>query len=273
MPTARIFLAAQTTFGDYPGTVSALNAGTIEQATPEVGDTLTVSGSNVPSDGTILWQVDTGSGFGAAGGTNNAASYDTTGQPAGDYRRGVSTPAQAMVYTAAVELIEPAAFTYADSRVSTNLSNAVWGSQTLSSGWWLAPGTNARADTDSVDFTWSAGTGTGGRSPPNGITLTAVADVRKNASGSANMRLWNVTSGVNRNQSFNTNTSGDVDNTTHGQIDLGGSLFRIWIKVDVTATAQRIVFDVPSSSDANHDYRTPAIFEGSLTPAEIEALV
>jgi hypothetical protein len=102
MPTARIWMPAQTTFGDYPGSVPTLTAGTIEQSTPQVGDTLTVSGSNAPAGSTYLWQVDTGGGFGAAGGTNNAASYDTTGRPAGDYRRGVSTPAQSVVYTSAV---------------------------------------------------------------------------------------------------------------------------------------------------------------------------
>jgi hypothetical protein len=82
--------------------VPTLTAGTIVQATPTVGDTLTVTGSNAPAGATFLWEVDTGSGFGAAGGTNNAASYDTTGRPAGDYRRGVSTAGQSMVYTTAV---------------------------------------------------------------------------------------------------------------------------------------------------------------------------
>jgi hypothetical protein len=84
--------------------VPTLTAGTIVQATPTVGDTLTVTGSNAPAGATFLWEVDTGSGFGAAGGTNNAASYDTTGRPAGDYRRGVSTAGQSMVYTPAVVL-------------------------------------------------------------------------------------------------------------------------------------------------------------------------
>jgi len=82
--------------------VPTLTAGTIVQTTPDIGDTLTVTGSNAPSGATFLWEVDTGGGFGAAGGTNNAASYDTTGQPAGDYRRGVSTAGQSMVYTPAV---------------------------------------------------------------------------------------------------------------------------------------------------------------------------
>lgn len=104
MPTARIDLPAGSYTGDFPGTVDDLVAGTIEQTDPSVGDTLTVTGSNVPSNGTILWEVDTGSGYGDAGGTNDEASYDTTGQPEGDYRRGVSTPDQSMVYTPAVTL-------------------------------------------------------------------------------------------------------------------------------------------------------------------------
>jgi hypothetical protein len=82
--------------------VPTLTAGTIVQTTPDIGDTLTVTGSNAPTGATFLWQVDTGGGFGAAGGTNNAATYDTTGRPAGDYRRGVSTAGQSMVYTPAV---------------------------------------------------------------------------------------------------------------------------------------------------------------------------
>jgi hypothetical protein len=82
--------------------VPTLTAGTIVQTSPAIGDTLTVTGSNAPAGATFLWQVDTGGGFGAAGGTNNAASYDTTGRPAGDYRRGVSTAGQSMVYTPAV---------------------------------------------------------------------------------------------------------------------------------------------------------------------------
>jgi hypothetical protein len=82
--------------------VPTLTAGTIVQTTPTIGDTLTVTGSNAPAGATFLWQVDTGGGFGSAGGTNNAASYDTTGRPAGDYRRGVSTAGQSMVYTPAV---------------------------------------------------------------------------------------------------------------------------------------------------------------------------
>jgi len=82
--------------------VPTLTAGTIVQTTPAIGDTLTVTGSNAPAGATFLWQVDTGGGFGSAGGTNNAASYDTTGRPAGDYRRGVSTAGQSMVYTPAV---------------------------------------------------------------------------------------------------------------------------------------------------------------------------
>jgi len=82
--------------------VPTLTAGTIVQTSPDIGDTLTVTGSNAPAGATFLWQVDTGGGFGAAGGTNNAATYDTTGRPAGDYRRGVSTAGQSMVYTPAV---------------------------------------------------------------------------------------------------------------------------------------------------------------------------
>lgn len=88
-----------------PGTITipAPAAGTIDQASPKVGDTLTVSGSNEtdvdPSLYDYIWEVDTGGGYAAAGGTNDGASYDTTGRPAGTYRRAMTIGDLATVYT------------------------------------------------------------------------------------------------------------------------------------------------------------------------------
>ena len=83
--------------------IPALTAGAIAQATPTVGDTLTVSGSNATGSATFQWQRDTGGGQADISGATSA-TYDTTGQPEGDYRRGVSDGVQGPVYTAAVTL-------------------------------------------------------------------------------------------------------------------------------------------------------------------------
>lgn len=83
--------------------IPALTAGAIVQATPTVGDTLTVSGSNATGSATFQWQRDTGGGQADISGATSA-TYDTTGQPEGDYRRGVSDGVQGPVYTAAVTL-------------------------------------------------------------------------------------------------------------------------------------------------------------------------
>lgn len=74
--------------------VPVLTAGSIANASPVVGDTLTVTASNAPAGATFLWQIDNGGTFEPAGGTNNAASYDTTGRPAGSYRRQVTAGPQ-----------------------------------------------------------------------------------------------------------------------------------------------------------------------------------
>ncbi|ABD57177.1 hypothetical protein [Jannaschia sp. CCS1] len=102
MPTATIELAN----GDYdividgtPSTVTVpvLTAGSILEATPEIGDTLTVTGSNASATATFQWQKD-----GADISSATSASYDTISDTAGVYRRGVSDGAQGPVYTSAV---------------------------------------------------------------------------------------------------------------------------------------------------------------------------
>jgi hypothetical protein len=125
MPTARFWLPAGSYTGDFPGTVPALTAGTIVQTSPVVGDTLTVTGSNAPTGSTFLWQIDSG-GWTDAAGTNDAASYTTAGT--GSFRRGVSTPGQAMVFTPAVTVaaggVFSDSFTYADGLLSS--ANSLW---------------------------------------------------------------------------------------------------------------------------------------------------
>lgn len=75
----------------------ALTAGTVAQTSPMMGDILVVSGSNASALATFQWQLNGANIIGAT-----EATYDTTGQVPGDYRRGVSDGAQGPIYTAAV---------------------------------------------------------------------------------------------------------------------------------------------------------------------------
>jgi len=76
--------------------VPALTAGSIDQATPTVGDTLTVSGSNASQGATYQWQAD---GVDVQGATS--ASLDTGGLAVGDYTR-ITTDGGETATTAAV---------------------------------------------------------------------------------------------------------------------------------------------------------------------------
>lgn len=95
-------------------TVAALTAGTISPASPTVGQTLSVSGSNAPPGAAFLWQYssDGGTTWGSAGGTNTGATYNTTGQPVGQYRRRITLVNSAQVASAAVSLSSAAGVTY-----------------------------------------------------------------------------------------------------------------------------------------------------------------
>jgi len=77
--------------------VPQLTAGSIDNASPTEGDTLTVTPGNETVSATYQWQKD---GVDIVGAT--LATLDTTGEGAGDYRRGVSDGVQGPVYTAAV---------------------------------------------------------------------------------------------------------------------------------------------------------------------------
>lgn len=74
-----------------------LTAGSIMQASPVLGDTLTVAGSNASALATYQWQLD---GIDISGAT--AAAYDTANQLVGEYRRSVRDGTQGSVYTQAV---------------------------------------------------------------------------------------------------------------------------------------------------------------------------
>jgi hypothetical protein len=77
--------------------VPQLTAGTIDNVSPTEGDTLTVTPGNETGTATYQWQKD---GVDITGATS--ASFDTTGEGTGDYRRGVSDGVQGPVYTDAV---------------------------------------------------------------------------------------------------------------------------------------------------------------------------
>ncbi|MEM1361674.1 MAG: fibronectin type III domain-containing protein [Pseudomonadota bacterium] len=80
-------------------TVPDLTPGTINQSAPNIGDTLTVTGSNAPAGATFQWQLNGSDIFGA---TSN--DLNTLGMGAGAVRRGVSAGNQGPVYTASVTL-------------------------------------------------------------------------------------------------------------------------------------------------------------------------
>jgi len=136
MPTARIYLPAGTytdSINAGSQTVPALTAGSIAQVDPEAGDTLTVTGSNAPAEiATYLWQfrATPGTGeWGAASGTNDAAAYVNAQE--GEYRRGVSLPAAAMVYTDGVTVGEAAAAPLTWTRIFTGSQNSATPSFTM----------------------------------------------------------------------------------------------------------------------------------------------
>lgn len=87
--------------------VPTLTAGTISNVSPVIGATLSVTGSNAPPApvSTFAWQYSANnSTWSPAGGTNNAATYNTTAQPLGWYRRGSWAGTQGPVFTPSVQV-------------------------------------------------------------------------------------------------------------------------------------------------------------------------
>jgi len=99
--------------------IPQLSAGTIAEASPTIGDTLTVTGSNATGTATFNWQV----GAADLDPVVTTATLPTTGLAAGDYRRGVADGVQTVVYTPAVTVgaaaTAPAAFVDANWSVAT----------------------------------------------------------------------------------------------------------------------------------------------------------
>jgi hypothetical protein len=105
-----------------PFTVAALTAGSIVQADPQIGDELTVTGSNATGSATFQWQqsADGSTGWADISGATSA-TLDTSSGVTGDnfVRRGVSDGAQGPVYTAAVQVAALPAAAYAERIVTT----------------------------------------------------------------------------------------------------------------------------------------------------------
>lgn len=167
------------------------------------------------------------------------------------------------------------------SVVPTSFADPVWASQTLDqNGWWRAPASNARADTDGREMVWSAGIGLNNSRPPAGITITAVVDVRRNAAadgGLGSLRLWNVTTGQSLIVQYDTRLTTGLQSQDSGAINMGGGVWRLWQRMVIGATSggERIIMDVPqvSGGDIQNDYRTPRLFEGALTEIQIGGIV
>jgi hypothetical protein len=91
---------------------AALTAGSIAEADPEIGDELTVTGSNATGTATFQWQqsADGSTSWANISGATSA-TLDTSTGVTDDYyvRRGVSDGAQGPVYTAAVQVDAAAA--------------------------------------------------------------------------------------------------------------------------------------------------------------------
>lgn len=114
----------------FSGEVPTLTAGSIDQASPTVGDTLTVTGSNATAGATFQWQQ---SADGSTGWTNIAdadgASLDTTGVVTGDYFvRRVTTDGAQTAATAAVQVAAAGATlpTYNSTLVGTTAGGETW---------------------------------------------------------------------------------------------------------------------------------------------------
>jgi len=77
-----------------------LTAGSIAQANPTQGEALSVTGSNASARASYQWQLN---GVDVSGATG--ATFDTTNQPVGEYRRGVRDGMQGLIYTSAVTVV------------------------------------------------------------------------------------------------------------------------------------------------------------------------
>lgn len=187
MPTARISLPAgaySDTLGG--GSVPVLTAGNIAEATPSIGDTLTVTGSNASANATFQWQesADGSTGWSDISGATSSTLDTSSGVADGDFvRRGVSDGVQGPVYTAAVQVIDLLVPTF--TRVVEYTENTQYNS--------LGTLTFAGADLSSipvgdevmVTLTWTALQGDANIGTPTlgGVAMNAIPNFGNNGDG------------------------------------------------------------------------------------------
>lgn len=87
-----------------------LTAGSIAQTNPTQGETLSVTGSNASTRASYQWQWN---GVDVSGATS--ATFDTTNQPVGEYRRCVRDGMQGPVYTVAVTVAAAMPYSFTEN--------------------------------------------------------------------------------------------------------------------------------------------------------------
>ncbi len=162
--------------------------------------------------------------------------------------------------------------TFANSVVPADYADNSWnprgGTKTITSGWLIQPSTAMRADT-SPDATFDAIP-----LPTAAGTYTVTVDVRANGGNQTVLaRPRNVSSGQNPAVTLNT-SSGAVSVSTAdaaGSIDLGGGVWRLWMKITV-GVGDRLLVELPTTAATSSDLSKPAIFDTDLTVQEITDL-
>lgn len=163
-----------------------------------------------------------------------------------------------------------AGLTYADSLLP-DLSDAVWGSQTLVGGWWINPASRAEADSNGA---LAAATG----------QFTICQDFRATSGGGNSsvrlgVRSLGGASAFTKQFTVDLRTTPRVSIDADGLdepsqlIDLGGGVYRLRIVLTIPGDSTRQTFFVNDHNVARgHDHRRPAQFVGVKTVAEITAL-
>jgi len=156
---------------------------------------------------------------------------------------------------------------YTDSLSPTLFSDAAWGTQTLTSGWWVNAPVVARADSNDGDMAQLGSTG----------TVTVVVDVRPTGSAeTVNLEINNVgvragTPTMNSVTGVAT-TNASVTVTDTVDINGDGTVWRWYAQMTVDGST-RFFVDIPNSPMARTDLQRPAIFDGALTATDVENLV
>ena len=222
MPNTRILIGPGTydvTIDGAPTqiTVPVLTAGTIAEATPKIGDALTITGSNASASATFQWQRD---GADIAGAT--ASVYDTTGQPSGTYRRGVRDGIQGPVYTLDAIVSAP------DGDVATHM-----GAQDR-------PTTNNVQPTTTIDVSGFSAGDTIFWVFASPSILANPTNARVNGNAATEVHLFNLGGSGH----------GGIFSYTLQQADIDAEILTVGVDLISTAFAYRVAFDFVHSPTA-----------------------